>query len=114
MRSNPLFPELDAARAQWRYQPPPDLLADRTILVTGAGDGIGRCAARTFAAYGANVVLLGRTQRKLDAGYDEITTTPRPAPTIRRWDLEAASDDADVELNELITKHYGRLDGLLH
>jgi NAD(P)-dependent dehydrogenase (short-subunit alcohol dehydrogenase family) len=109
-----LFPELDAARAQWRYQPPPDLLAGRTILVTGAGDGIGRCAARTFAAYGANVVLLGRTQRKLEAVYDDITTTTQTDPTITTWDLETTSDDAYFELNELIVEHYGRLDGLLH
>jgi len=82
--------------------------------VTGAGDGIGRCAARTFAAYGANVVLLGRTQHKLEAVYDEITTTTRTDPTITTWDLETAADDAYVELNELIIEHYGRLDGLLH
>lgn len=109
-----MFPELDAARAQWRYQPPLDLLSGRTILVTGAGDGIGRCAARTFAAYGANVVLLGRTQRKLDAVYDEITTTTRTDPTITTWDLETTSDDAYFELNALIVEHYGCLDGLLH
>ena len=109
-----MFPELIAARAQWRYQPPSDLLAGRTILVTGAGDGIGRCAARTCAAYGANVVLLGRTQQKLEAVYDEITATTRTDPTITTWDLESANDEAYFELNELIVEHYGRLDGLLH
>ena len=39
------------------YQAPPDLLAGRNILVTGAGDGIGRAAALAFAAHGATVVL---------------------------------------------------------
>ena len=65
-----MYAELEAARTSWRYQPPEDLLSGRTILVTGAGDGIGRCTARTLAAYRANVVLLGRNARKLDAVYD--------------------------------------------
>jgi len=36
------------------------LLADRRILVTGAGSGIGRVAARWFADRGAELVLVGR------------------------------------------------------
>jgi NAD(P)-dependent dehydrogenase (short-subunit alcohol dehydrogenase family) len=109
-----MHPELAAARANWRYQPPADLLHGRTILVTGAGDGIGRCAARTLAAYGANVVLLGRTQTKLEAVYDEIRATTDTDPTIATCDLETATSDSYGELNDLITEHYGRLDGLLH
>ena len=31
------------------YQPRPDLLKDRIILITGAGDGIGRAAAISYA-----------------------------------------------------------------
>jgi len=41
------------------YQPRPDLLKDRVILITGAGRGIGRVAALTFARHGATVILLG-------------------------------------------------------
>ncbi|MGL5776527.1 MAG: YciK family oxidoreductase, partial [Aeromonas veronii] len=37
------------------YQAPRDLLKDKVILVTGAGDGIGREAALTYAAHGATV-----------------------------------------------------------
>ena len=43
------------------YQPRPDLLKDRIILITGAGDGIGRAAAMSYALHGATVVLHGRT-----------------------------------------------------
>ena len=52
------------------YQPAPDLLKDRVILVTGAGDGIGRAVALGCAAHGATVVLLGKTVSKLEAVYD--------------------------------------------
>ncbi len=48
------------------YQPRPDLLKDRIILITGAGDGIGRAAALSYALHGATVVLHGRTLNKLE------------------------------------------------
>ena len=46
------------------YQAPNNLLAERVILVTGASDGIGRVAAKTYAQLGATVLLLGRDLKK--------------------------------------------------
>lgn len=40
---------------------------NRTVVVTGAGSGIGAAAAERFAAEGGRVVLIGRTAAKLDA-----------------------------------------------
>ncbi len=54
------------------YQARPDLLANKVILVTGAGDGIGRIAAKSCAAHGATVVLLGRTVKKLTSLYSVL------------------------------------------
>ncbi|HSP86408.1 MAG TPA: SDR family NAD(P)-dependent oxidoreductase, partial [Psychrobacter sp.] len=54
------------------FVPPENCLDGKTILVTGAGDGIGRVAALTYARYGATVLLLGRTSSKLEYVYDEI------------------------------------------
>ncbi|HBX36686.1 MAG TPA: YciK family oxidoreductase, partial [Pseudohongiella sp.] len=36
-----------------------DQLSGKLILVTGAGDGIGKAAAQAFAQQGATVILLG-------------------------------------------------------
>lgn len=96
------------------YTPPENLLQDRIILVTGAGDGIGRAAAKTFAAYGATVILLGRTIRKLEAVYDEIVQAKHPQPAIYPMNLEGASPKDYEDFAEIINKEFGRLDGVLH
>ncbi|NQV59760.1 MAG: SDR family oxidoreductase [Alphaproteobacteria bacterium] len=50
----------------------PGLFAGETIIVTGAGSGIGRCTAHELAALGAKVVLVGRNHEKLDRVQAEI------------------------------------------
>ena len=96
------------------WQPRPLLLAERVILVTGAGDGIGRAAARSFAAQGATVILLGKTQGKLEQVYDEIVAAGGPEPIITPLDLQYLTPDMAHELAETIDRETGRLDGLLH
>jgi len=96
------------------YEPSPRLLSGRAILVTGAGDGIGRAAARAFAAHGATVVLLGRTISKLEAVYDEIDGAGHPQPAIYPMNLEGAAPQDYENLTETFKNEFGRLDGLLH
>lgn len=43
-----------------------DLLAGKTAVITGGGSGLGRDMAERFASLGAKVVVMGRTQSKLD------------------------------------------------
>lgn len=98
----------------FEYNAPPDLLKDRVILVTGAGDGIGRGAAKTFARHGATVILLGRTVAKLEAVYDEIEAEGGPQPAIIPLNLEGATFRDYEEVAVKIEEAFGRLDGLLH
>ncbi|MEP6390204.1 MAG: YciK family oxidoreductase [Halioglobus sp.] len=97
-----------------QYQPAADLLQDKVILVTGAGDGIGRAAALCFAQHGATVVLLGRTTSKLESVYDEIEAAGGPQPAIFPLDLESSSEEQCKALAGALQTEFGRLDGLLH
>lgn len=96
------------------YQPRPDLLKDRIILITGAGDGIGRAVALSYALHGATVVLHGRTLNKLEVIYDEIEGLGAPQPAILPLQLSSASDRDYDFLVSTLEKQFGRLDGILH
>jgi len=96
------------------YTPSPTLLAGRIILVTGAGSGIGRAAAKSFAAHGATVILLGRTIKKLEAVYDEIEDAGSPQPAIYPMNLETATPNDYETLANTLETEFGQLNGLLH
>jgi NAD(P)-dependent dehydrogenase (short-subunit alcohol dehydrogenase family) len=96
------------------YQPDSKLLAERIILITGAGDGIGKAAALTCAGHGATVILAGRTVAKLEQVYDQIFETGSPEPIIYPIDLEGATSENYDELCVQIEEQFGHLDGLLH
>ncbi len=97
-----------------RYAPSSNLLDNRIVVVSGAGAGIGRVAAKAFAAHGATVILLGRTLAKLEAVYDEIENAGHPKPAIFPINFEGAAPEDYQQLNTALTNEFGRLDGLLH
>jgi len=96
------------------YHPPRDLLKGRVILVTGAGDGIGAAVAQDYAKHGATVILLGRTQKKLEKVYDLIEQAGYPQPAIYPLELQLATPKDYKILAATSKKEFGRLDGLLH
>lgn len=96
------------------YRARANLLQGKTILVTGAGDGIGRVAALTYARHGATVLLLGRTGRKLETVYDEIEQTGGAKPAIIEMDLATAGEESYSNLADGLAGEFDKLDGLLH
>jgi len=78
-----------------------------TVLVTGAASGMGRAAARVFAAEGANVAVTDLTAEGTRTVADEITASGGRA---KAWTLDVADRDAiDRVVNE-VAAHFGGLD----
>jgi len=95
------------------YSITPQILANKTILITGAGAGIGRQAALTYAELGATVILLGKTVAKLEAVYDEIMANGHPEPAIVPLDMKGATKQNYIDLTATIEGQFGKLDGAL-
>jgi NAD(P)-dependent dehydrogenase (short-subunit alcohol dehydrogenase family) len=96
------------------HQTSKDSLKDKIVLVTGAGDGIGAAVAKDYAAHGATVILLGRTQKKLEQVYDEIENADHPQPAIYPMELQTAKPKDYRMLADTLGREFGRLDGLVH
>ncbi len=96
------------------YSVSENALKDKIILITGAGAGIGKQAALSYAEHGATVILLGRTVKKLEQTYDEIEAAGYPTPAIVPLDMKGASKQNYVDMVETIEGQFGRLDGVLH
>ena len=96
------------------YNPSIDLLKDKNILVTGAGDGIGAAVAKEYARHGATVILLGRSQEKLEQVYDDIEQSGYAQPAIYPLDLNTAVHTDYIQLSKTLHAEFGHLDGLLH
>lgn len=90
-------------------------LQGRTILVTGASQGVGARVAKSYAAEGATVVLVGRSQKKLEKVYDEIVAAGGPEPFAVCFDLLTAEEKEFAQLAATLAEAAdNRLDGIVH
>ncbi|RMD69091.1 MAG: YciK family oxidoreductase [Gammaproteobacteria bacterium] len=105
-RRNPLIPHA--------YHPPPDLLKDRNILVTGCDQDLGAAIAKTMAFHGATVILVGHPLQSLEALYDAIEEAGAPKPAIYPLDMSQAAPESFAPMTDILDRAFGRLDGLVH
>jgi NAD(P)-dependent dehydrogenase (short-subunit alcohol dehydrogenase family) len=87
------------------------LLKDKVTLVTGGGRGIGRSVAIAYAAQGAKVIIVARTE-------DELTKTERHVGEIGGSILAIPADISDdgqvARLRDRVLHEYGHLDVLVN
>lgn len=90
-------------------------LQGKTILVTGASQGLGAEVARACATAGATVVLMARSQKKLERIYDEIVAANNPEPYAICFDMIEAEEKEFEQLAQTIAMATeGGLDGIVH
>lgn len=83
----------------------------KTILVTGAGRGIGRSLAVHFAAKGANLALLDKSAEEVSETQARCTQLGVVA---RNYIADAANEDSVVGALDQVTADFGGLDGLIN
>jgi NAD(P)-dependent dehydrogenase (short-subunit alcohol dehydrogenase family) len=86
-------------------------LADRSMLVTGGGSGMGLDAAKRLASEGAHVTICGRTAAKLEMAANDIQNTAAPGVQVN-WVVADMSVEEDVRKAVAAAAVTGRLDGV--
>lgn len=76
-------------------------MAGRTVLVTGASDGIGAEAARVLAARGATVHVTGRSAEKLRPVAEAVGTEPLVADFSRLGDVRRLAEQVHERVDRL-------------
>ena len=90
-------------------------LSGRTILITGATDGIGKVLAIEFSKLGSNIILLGRNSSKLDKVYDQLDNSlTSQKHLILQADLGLLNNDSAHEILHAIAEEFTSLDGIIH
>tara|TARA_B100001142_G_C14272587_1_gene631493 strand:+ start:668 stop:1414 length:747 start_codon:yes stop_codon:yes gene_type:complete len=90
-------------------------LLNKTILITGASDGIGEVLAVEFSKLGSNIILLARDPAKLDKVYDQLDNSFNSQKhLILQADLNLLNNESAHEILRAITEEFTCLDGIIH
>ncbi len=90
-------------------------LADRTIIVTGGGSGIGKGVAAAVVAAGGDAVLVGRNADRLAAARDAIAAQAGDGAGAVMYEPADVTNEDDVSrMVEAATAWHGRLNGVVH
>lgn len=86
------------------------IFKDKTVIVTGGSEGVGAATARLFAEAGANLVLVARTRKNLEALAGELRDKTR----VEIFPMDVADADACVDLFKKAAFEFGAVHVLVN
>ena len=86
------------------------IFKDKTVIITGASDGVGLATARRFARVGANLMLVARGRKKLDKVAEEL----RNQTKVEIFAMDVAETDTCASLFKKAQFEFGRIDILIN
>ena len=89
----------------------PQLLQDKVVVLSGVGPGLGRSLGVEAAKLGADLVLVSRTQKRLDKMAEVVRSHGRRALVVP---TDINDEDACQRLVDATLEEYGRVDCLLN
>jgi NAD(P)-dependent dehydrogenase (short-subunit alcohol dehydrogenase family) len=92
----------------------PKILAERSVLVTGGGSGLGLAMAKKFTAHGAKVTIAGRTLDRLRKAAGEIAAGAREGGEVDFRPADVREPDEVEKLVAHVVSRFGRVDSLVN
>jgi short-subunit dehydrogenase len=86
------------------------IFKDKTVIITGGSEGVGAATAKAFAAAGANLVLVARSRKNLEAIAGELRDKTR----VEIFPMDVTDADACVDLFKKAAFEFGRVDILVN
>ena len=86
------------------------ILKDKTVVITGGSEGVGAAAARLFADAGANLMLVARTRKNLEAVADELRDRTR----VETFAMDVTDADVCVDVFKKAAFEFGQIDVLVN
>ena len=86
------------------------IFKDKTVIITGASEGIGAATARLFADAGANLMLVARSRKTLDAVADELRDKTR----VEIFAIDVTDADACADVFKKAAFEFGHVDILVN
>ncbi|MGI9233514.1 MAG: SDR family NAD(P)-dependent oxidoreductase, partial [Woeseiaceae bacterium] len=82
------------------------IFQDKTVIITGGSEGVGAAVARLFAEAGANLMLVARGKKNLEAVAEEL----RDKTKVEIFAMDVSDADACVDVFKKAQFEFGRVD----
>jgi short-subunit dehydrogenase len=86
------------------------IFKDKTVIITGGSEGVGAATARIFAKAGANLMLVARNKKNLEAIAEELRDKTR----VEIFAMDVSDADACVDVFKKAEFEFGRIDILVN